>query len=130
MTLFEYAEQRAVAERAATEGIDRVEATNARWVESTARLIADLASQGREFTADKVWPLVPTPPTNPSAMGAAFRLAAARGWIKRAPGFRTSLRPQTHLRPLRLWVRGCANVVFSDSPEAARSEGEKGNESR
>jgi hypothetical protein len=109
MTLFEYAEKRAEAERAAQEGIDRVEATNAVWVESTARLIADLASQGGESTADEVWPLVPTSPTNPSAMGAAFRLAASRGWIVRAPGFRTSLRPQTHLRPLRLWVRGCAN---------------------
>lgn len=40
---------------------------------------------------------------NPSALGAAFRIAARLGYIRLQPERKDSERPATHRRPLRIW---------------------------
>jgi hypothetical protein len=68
--------------------------------------IYEIARSQPSLTSDDVWAKVGVHQMhtgNPSALGAAFRLASRAGWIRRGNDRTDSIRPATHGRPLRQW---------------------------
>jgi hypothetical protein len=72
------------------------------WGERAVEAIRIIATRLPEFTTDDVWSEI-EPPREPSAMGIAMRRAAKDGICICTDGYRQSIRPNTHRRPLRVW---------------------------
>ena len=74
------------------------------WRTAAEAVLAGLAATGKPFTTDEVWAMLPQPP-EPRAIGALMRHAARAGKIRRI-GWRESLRPECHRRPVAMWTGG------------------------
>lgn len=103
-SLFDAIEARKVTEQA----IEQVDANADPIWKSNALMALDWLSRARhKITADDVWEYLNAHrldgPHEPAALGAIFRTAAAKGWIKQTQEFEPSKRPAAHCRPLRVW---------------------------
>jgi hypothetical protein len=98
---------RAGTHRAAERGIAQAEAhAPDEYLALLQCAIYEIARVQPSLTSDDVWARVGVHQMhtgNPSALGAAFRLASRAGWIRRGDGRSDSIRPATHGRPLREW---------------------------
>lgn len=74
------------------------------WKNAATAVLARLAATGRPFTTDDVWAALPQPP-EPRALGALMRHASRAGKIRRV-GWRESVRPECHQRPVAMWTGG------------------------
>lgn len=72
------------------------------WIEDGLLAIRRLALTRSEITSDDVWPLVEAVP-EPRLMGALFKEACSRGYIRRTDRVRKSTRPECHCRPIAIW---------------------------
>lgn len=72
------------------------------WLEDGMLAIRSLALTRAEITSDDIWPLVEAVP-EPRLMGALFREAMNRGYIRRTDRVRKSIRPECHCRPIAIW---------------------------
>jgi hypothetical protein len=90
-----------------TEAIERVEEhANDRWIAEVRDVVRLLASCRHEFTTDDVWLQVDrldVTTHEPRAMGAVMRFAARSGWVTATDRVVSSLRPECHCRPVRVW---------------------------
>lgn len=79
------------------------------WLGSAIEAVARVASRQATLTSDDVWGDLEARGVvwsggDPRAMGAAFRVAAKKGWVKRVPGeYRQSTRKKRHLGPVAVW---------------------------
>ena len=72
------------------------------WKNAATAVLARLAATGKPFTTDDVWAALPHPP-EPRALGALMRKASIAGQIRRV-GWRESVRPECHRRPVAVWI--------------------------
>ncbi len=75
-----------------------------RWEEKARFAILKLALADCSFNAEDLRRTMGEEPPTPNCMGAAFRSAYRRGWIK-PDGYMLALRPSRHASILRCWVR-------------------------
>lgn len=72
------------------------------WKAKARDCIANMATEGRTFSADDVTECVGPPPV-PAMLGAVF-LAASRRKVIQPEGYVTASRPSAHGRPQRTWT--------------------------
>jgi hypothetical protein len=76
------------------------------WIERAVSEIARLAGVFTVMNADDLRSSIHLgKPPHPNCIGAAFRLAAKRGLIRKLPYVAASDRPSTHGRALAVWKR-------------------------
>lgn len=90
--------------RARDIGIARVEASTDEWQQEALRVIREIATQRPVLTTDDVWrELGRDDDIEGRAMGAAMRMAAALGYIRRTDRTQKSERVACHRRDVRVW---------------------------
>lgn len=92
----------ALGEDLRDQGIAQVTEHNPDWIESAIETIRAIAQEQGSVTADDLREL--EEPPHPNCVGAAFREAANRGYIKRA-GYQRSHAPSAHARVITVWER-------------------------
>ena len=87
--------------------IDRVERANRSWVAVASRIICELSKSREEFSSDDVLPLLGGlgAPSDPRALGAAFKASARAGFIEPTSRFEKTKRVSRHAAPIRIWRR-------------------------
>lgn len=87
------------------EAIDRVASKNDAFLFAADAAIDALTVTYEPFTSEDVWAMMPDGPTgtDPRAMGAAFRDAQKKGWI-RPLGYVKGSRAVSHGRFVREWI--------------------------
>lgn len=93
----------------ADEAIARVEAHADRtWMDAAFGAVGALALICATFTTDDVWAVLDkrevTPTHEPRAMGAVMRRAKRAGVCAASDSYIPSTRPESHGRPIRVWV--------------------------
>lgn len=99
--LFEHA---ASGEQLKKEGIDSVLANaKAAWKLEFARVAAEIAATGREFTSEDVTALAPCPDgTHPNAVGAAMHAFVCYAGLERC-GYKKATHSEGHSRMIAVW---------------------------
>lgn len=77
------------------------------WMDCVRLALARLISEGRPFTSESLWSMVPPPPfgTDSRAMGAVVRDAAKSGLIEPTGRYVEGKRTASHKRPVREWIK-------------------------
>jgi hypothetical protein len=97
--------QTALGDILADEAVDRVARHNELFVKNAVAAIRYVSLLGKPFTSVDIWPLVfQFDDVEPRAMGAAFREASDKGWIKATGRYVKSTRSACHGRHVREWV--------------------------
>jgi len=95
------------AERSAQErdlGIARVEASTDEWQQEALAVIRSVAQAQSALTTDDIWRVLGRDAElEGRAMGAAMRMAAKLGYVRRTDTTRKSERVACHRRDLRVW---------------------------
>lgn len=92
------------AERARDIGIARVEASTAEWQAEALRVIREISVRQAQLTTDDVWrELGRDADVEGRAMGAAMRMAAQLGYVRRTDRTQKSERVACHRRDVRVW---------------------------
>lgn len=76
------------------------------WLNEARSAVKILCKQGNDFTTDDVWDLlqgVNAFTHEPRALGAIIREMSKTGAIYSTGGYRKSIRPECHRRPLAVW---------------------------
>lgn len=93
-----------LSERARDIGIARVEASTDEWQSEAVTTIREIATKQVSLTTDDVWAeLGRDDDIEGRAMGAAMRMAAKLGYIRRTNTTQKSVRVACHRRDLRIW---------------------------
>lgn len=75
------------------------------WLWAAVEAIKQLAEMKDEITSDDVWMMLDgTISTEARSMGAAFKTAMYRGYVRSTDRVRPSARPQCRQRPVRIWL--------------------------
>ena len=99
-------------EQLAAEGADRAEANaNQAWLAAASRAVQIVAATMVTFTTDDVHSQlasmgVETHDTR--ALGNVVRNAVRAGWCTQTDTYRASKRPESHARPIRVWLSSIA----------------------
>ena len=93
----------------ADEAIARVGAhADQSWLDAAIGVVGALALLCDTFTTDDVWQMLDkrevTPTHEPRAMGAVMRRAKRAGVCAASDSYTPSTRPESHGRPIRVWV--------------------------
>lgn len=73
------------------------------WMAAAVGAVWSLARERAEFTADEVWSRLAAP-SEPRALGAAFRRAQRMGIVRPTERFVPSKRAGRHHAPVRVWA--------------------------
>lgn len=93
-----------LAERERDIGIARVEASTDEWQQEALTTIREIAQRQQAVTTDDVWlELGRDEIIEGRAMGAAMKMAAKLGYIRRTDTTQKSLRVACHRRDIRIW---------------------------
>lgn len=100
----------AAARAAADEAITRVDDhADPEWKDVAAQVVEAVARANPSgFTTDDVWARLDgrdVATHEPRALGAVMRRLQRERVIRPTPHYRTSVRPQCHGRPVRVWMR-------------------------
>lgn len=105
-------------ERARDAAIAQVaENADAKWMRQALAATRGIARVHAEFTTDRIWGRLESfgiaPPTEPRAIGAVMRQAAADGICEATDRTQKSVRPDCHCRPVTVW----RSLVFGQHAE-------------
>jgi len=106
----------------ADEAIARCAEHNKLFVSCAFTAICARSAQPGPFTSDDIWPHVYDDPlVEPRAMGAAFREASSRGFIRATGRFVRSKRAACHRRPVMQWIGAFNSPVGTGDSDEART---------
>lgn len=74
------------------------------WRDHALEAVRCAATAFQYLTVDHVHLYLSEAPYDMRSLGSVMREAAKRGWITSTGDYRTSNRPETHSRPLRVWL--------------------------
>jgi hypothetical protein len=74
------------------------------WSNHVLDVTRRVATTSAELTVDDITPHIAEPVHDTRALGPVMRRAARLGYIRPTGQYRTSERPETHSRPLRVWA--------------------------
>lgn len=99
-------------EQLAAEGADRAEANaDKAWLAAAGRAVQIVAATHVTFTTDQVHEQLQSmgvTTRDTRALGNVVRAAVRAGWCTQTDTYRASTRPESHARPIRVWLSSIA----------------------